>query len=95
MMSNRRQLDSTTRENLAQDQEFLRFLQERKADAQRDADRLQSEIETLMCQVDSKRREQAEHLNIVMACDGGLAKQTRPAPSLTPRVAAMTIEAPK
>ncbi len=81
----RRMLNDTSREALAQDVEFNRFLQERSADAQRDADRLQSEIETLMMQLDSKRREQGEHLNIVEACQGGLSRTTRPAPKLVPK----------
>ncbi len=41
-----------------------------------------------MEQIESKRREQTEHLNIVQACDGGLTindRTNRPAPQLTPR----------
>lgn len=76
------------RPGLAQDREFLRFLQERMADEQREADRLQNEIETLLAQVDVKRREQDERLNIVAACAAGIAindKAQRPAPTLAPR----------
>ncbi len=79
------------RSSLAQDVEFLRFLAERKADEQRNADRCQADIDTLMAQVDSKRREQSEHLNIVEACEAGLGindRAARPAPQLTPHVEA-------
>lgn len=75
------------RPGLAQDREFLRFLQERMADEQREADRLQNEIETLLAQADVKRREQDERLNIVAACAAGIAindKAQRPAPTLAP-----------
>jgi hypothetical protein len=77
------------RSTLAHDVEFLRFLSERLADSQREADRCQHDIDTLMAQVDSKRREQAEHLNIVDACTAGLKiadRSTRPAPVLAPHV---------
>lgn len=93
-MTRRINAPSEERSNLSMDVEFYRFLGERKADSQRDADRLQGEIETLLCQVDSKRREQDEHLNIVQACADGLARQTRPAPTLTPREAATPINGP-
>lgn len=78
-----------TRPSVPQDLAFQRFLTERRADAQRDADRLQSEIDQLLEQVDSKRREQAEHLNILDACEGGMtvhAKANRPAPTITTRL---------
>lgn len=86
---------SDNRTNLAQDQEFYRFLQRRRADCQNEADRLQSEIETLMAQVDAKRQEQSEYLNIVLACDGGLGlvdKTNRPAPTFSPHSAAPVLE---
>lgn len=84
----RRQIEGTTRESLQQDVEFLRFLAERQADAQRDADRCQTEVDTWMEMIDSKRREQAENLRIVEACVAGLAinnRINRPAPQLTPK----------
>lgn len=83
------QRPSDTRPSVPQDQAFQRVLTERRADAQRDADRLQSEIDALLEQVDSKRREQAEHLNVVDACDRGLdvrARASRPTPQLAPHV---------
>lgn len=90
----RRQIDGTTRESLAMDAEFNKFLFERRADEQRDVDRLDSEIDTLQCQIDSKRREQTEHLNIIEVCNGGLAKQNRPAPQLTPKPEESVIDGP-
>ena len=71
---------------LSQDVEFLRFLSERQADAQRDADRCQHDIETWLAQIDSKRAEQSEHLRIVEACTAGIGITTRanrPAPEIT------------
>lgn len=84
---------SESRTALAQDVEFVRFLNERLADSQRDADRCQSDIETLMAQVEAKRREQGEHLNIADACRAGIQiadRSLRPAPQLTPRSAEPT-----
>lgn len=76
------------RSNLANDVEFLRFLEQRKADAQRECDRLQSEIETHLEQVTAKRQEQGEYMTIVEACAAGLGvtdRSNRPAPTLTQR----------
>ncbi len=78
------------RSNLANDVEFLRFLEQRKADAQRESDRLQSEIETHLEQVSAKQREQGEYLTIVDACTAGLGvadRSNRPAPTLSPHIA--------
>ncbi len=79
---------SDDRSLLRHDVEFQRFLTERQADEQREADRLQHEIDTLLEQVDCKRREQAERLNVIDACMAGLGindKTNRPAPTLTQR----------
>lgn len=79
---------SDERSTLAHDAEFLRFLGERLADEQREADRLQSEIDGLMAQVDSKHREQSERLNIVDACRAGIeltGNANRHAPQITTR----------
>lgn len=76
------------RSALAMDREFIRFMTERQADEQREADRLQHEIETLLAQADAKRQEQTERLNIVAACAAGIAindKASRPAPVLAAR----------
>lgn len=75
------------RSNLANDVEFLRFLEQRRADAQREADRLDAECETHLEQVAAKRREQGEYLTIVEACVAGLGvsnRASRPAPVLSP-----------
>ena len=87
-MSRRLNPPDEDRPVLSQDMEFLRFLSERQADAQRDADRCQHDIDTWMAQIDAKRTEQTEHLRIVEACTAGLAinnRAQRPAPELTTR----------
>lgn len=99
-MTSRRSLTNQgdDRSTLAHDVEFLRFLQERLADSQREADRCQHEVDTLMAQVDGKRREQAEHLNIVDVCTAGLKiadKSTRPASVLAPHVESTTENQPE
>lgn len=78
--------DDTARPSLAQDTVFIKFLAERRADAQRDAERLQGEIDLLTAQIEGKRDEQTEHMRIVAACTAGLEvanRENRPAPELT------------
>lgn len=80
--------DDTTRSSLTQDTVFVKFLAERLADARRDAERLQGEIDLLFAQIEGKRAEQAEYLRIVEMCDAGLdvtRRENRPAPELAPR----------
>lgn len=84
-MNRRINASTEDRPALQQDVEFIRFLTERLADAQRDADRCQSDIDTWMAQIDSKRREQAEHLKIAEACTAGIGindRSLRPAPQI-------------
>ena len=87
-MTRRLPTDDTARPSLAQDTVFIKFLAERRADAQRDAERLQGEIDLLTAQIEGKRDEQTEHMRIVDMCDAGLdvtRRENRPAPELAPR----------
>lgn len=84
-MSRRLNAPTEERSSLAQDVEFLRFLTERLADAKRDSDRCQNDIDTWMEQIESKRREQSEHMRIIDACQAGIGindRSLRPAPQI-------------
>lgn len=79
---------TNARTTLDQSVEFRRWIDNKRADAQRSSDRIQAEIETLLAELDSKRTEQREQDEIVTRCDAALTidmKANRPAPKLTTR----------
>lgn len=81
---------------LRQDIEFMRYMTERRADAEREADRCQHEIDTMMASIEAKRLEQDEYLRIVDACSAaGAVIEGRPAPKLTGKKEEAQVEAPK
>lgn len=79
---------SNIRENLDQSVEFRRFLTGKKSDASHESEKLEHEIETLLAEIDSKRKEQGEQDDIVARCDAALTidvTPNRPAPQLSPK----------
>lgn len=95
MSSRTRLIASEERPTLDQSVEFRRWLDNKRADAARASDRLQTEIETLLAELDGKRIEQREQDEIVSRCDAALTidvKASRPAPKLTPRETPVTDE---
>lgn len=94
-MSRTRLIASEDRPNLDQSVEFKRWIGERRADAARASERIQSEIETLLAELDAKRIEQKEQDEIVQRCDAATTldlKANRPAPKLTTRETPVTDE---
>lgn len=71
---------------LDQSVEFRRWLDNKRADAVRASDRIGTEIDTLMAELDTKRIERREQDEIVARCDAALTidlSAKRPAPKLT------------
>lgn len=76
------------RTSLDQSVEFRRWLDNKRADAVRASDRIGTEIDTLMAELDTKRVEQRELDEIIARCDAALTidlSAKRQAPALTTR----------